>query len=122
MKHRCYHLKATQYPHYGGRGIQVCDQWKDSFENFLTDMGPRPSKAHSIERIDSNGNYELGNCRWATATEQANNRRTSRIVVVNGVAHTVKEWSRLRGIPYTTILNRLNRDWPAERAIYGTIN
>jgi hypothetical protein len=75
MKQRCTNLLNTRYSDYGGRGITVCDRWKDSFENFYEDMGPKPSPGHSIDRIDVNGNYELINCKWSTVTEQNRNQR-----------------------------------------------
>ena len=80
MKSRCYNPNNKRYKNYGGRGIEVCDRWKDSFENFYNDMGSKPSSKHSIDRIDNDRNYEPGNCKWSTATEQNRNQRNKRDV------------------------------------------
>lgn len=78
MKERCYNPKSKRYEDWGGRGITVCDRWLEGFENFLADMGPRPSPRHSLDRKDNDGNYEPSNCRWATYSEQNLNRRPFR--------------------------------------------
>ncbi|MGC4018924.1 MAG: hypothetical protein QM793_06670 [Muricomes sp.] len=75
MRQRCNNPKNTGYYLYGGRGVKVCERWENSFENFIGDMGKAPSEDHSIDRINPFGNYEPGNCRWATDKEQANNKR-----------------------------------------------
>src|ERR1700679_453274 len=85
MNQRCFNPKATKFYLWGGRGITVCDRWRNSFANFIADMGRRPSKDHSIERKDTNGNYDPSNCVWATRKEQGRNRRNNQIVVIRGI-------------------------------------
>lgn len=115
MIHRCTHSTHPAYHRYGGRGIRVCDRWIGSLVDFVADMGERPSRAHSIDRIDVNGNYEPGNCRWATRLEQGVNKSTNRYVNHDGMRLSVREWSRRTGIGATTIRQRLDLGWlPAE--------
>lgn len=91
IKKRCRLASNKEYQkYYGSRGIDICNEWFNSFEQFYKDMGPRPSPQHSIDRIDNNGNYEPGNCRWATRQEQGSNKRDNRKVVVGN-----KEWPSL---------------------------
>ena len=92
IKTRCHNSNRPEYPRYGGRGIKVCDRWLESFDVFLADMGPRLSNQHSIDRINNNGNYEPGNCRWATNKEQVRNRRNTVKITIDGNCKSLAEW------------------------------
>jgi hypothetical protein len=116
MIRRCEDPKEKAYPNYGGRGIRVCDLWRNSFVSFLRDMGVRP-EGKSIDRRENNGNYEKNNCRWATSTEQGNNRRVNILLTVNGETHTASEWARIRGFHRNLISYRLRRGWSPEKAV-----
>lgn len=117
MRDRCELPNNPQYCNYGGRGIRVCERWR-KFENFLADMGESPSLKHSIDRFpDNNGNYEPGNCRWATKKEQANNKRTNVFVTFNGETKTVSQWAEGLGWKTNTLIYRLKRGWTIERAL-----
>jgi len=112
---RCLDVNNKAYPHYGGRGIKMCDRWRNSFVAFFEDMGPRPSPGHSLDRYpDNNGNYEPGNCRWATLSEQNRNKRTNRLLTFDGITKTITEWSEITGLPFNTINNRIIRGCPHE--------
>lgn len=113
MIERCTNPKAKHWSSYGGRGITVCLEWRD-FQTFLADMGERPSKAHTIDRKDNNGNYEPSNCRWATDAEQRANRNNSVRVDVEGRSMTIADASAQTGIPEQTIYSRAKiLNWPA---------
>jgi hypothetical protein len=114
MKERCTN---TAFKNYGGRGISVCQRWADSFEVFISDMGPRPSPKHSIDRIDNDGNYEPGNCRWATNLEQARNRRTNRVITLDGESLCLVDWAKRTGVDHRTISERLRKGWDERRAV-----
>jgi hypothetical protein len=100
IKGRCYCKTDAKYKDYGGRGIKVCDRWMYSYVNFLHDMGRRPDDKHSIERINNNGDYEPSNCRWATLTEQAQNKRTSIVIEMGGIAMGLAQWCKELGFKY----------------------
>jgi hypothetical protein len=117
MLTRCSNPNEKVFEHYGGRGIAVCERWQ-IFENFYADMGPRPSPAHSIDRRDNNGNYEPGNCRWATRTEQGNNRRANRVLTINGRTKTSTEWARDVGLSPLMVAGRLHHGWTPEEAVF----
>ncbi len=112
---RCCNPRNKDYPTYGGRGITVCQRWRNSFESFLEDLGERPSARHSIDRYpDQNGPYAPENCRWATATEQNRNRRTNVILTFRGQSHCVVEWAEVTGISVSAIYQRIRRGWTVE--------
>lgn len=100
---------------YAGRGIGVCDRWQ-SFESFLADMGPRPP-GFTLERIDNEGHYEPGNCRWADRVDQANNTRRTRRIEYRGESLTLREWAARTQIPKNRLYDRLRMGWPTERIL-----
>lgn len=118
MLARCLKPQTKNFHNYGGRGIKVCKRWM-KFENFLSDMGEPPTKKHSLDRIETDGNYEPGNCRWATNRTQQNNRRNNRRIVFNGETLTMTEWSEVSGVPAYTIFNRLKRGWSIRETLMG---
>lgn len=113
---RCKNKKDAAYDRYGGRGITVCDRWL-KYENFLSDMERRPSADHSIDRIDNDGRYGPENCRWATASEQARNRRSNVIVDVDGEKMVLKDAAAKFGIPYKTVHARISNGWEVMEAL-----
>ena len=115
MKDRCLRPANPAYRHYGGRGIAVCERWLQ-FEGFFADMGARPAGT-TLDRINNNGNYEPGNCRWATDLEQARNTRVNRLVEFHGRATPVSVVAEAVGMGVSTLRERLRRGWSVEDAI-----
>lgn len=115
-KNRCYNEACPCYADYGGRGIRMADEWVNDFSAFLQYVGPAP-KGTTLDRVDVDGHYAPGNVRWATKKEQARNRRSNRILTVNGVRRTVTEWSEISGIGRSTISARIARGLSAEDAL-----
>ena len=114
MKSRCYNPKYGGYENYGGKGVKVCDRWRNSFEAFLSDMGPRPEGA-TLDRIDSRGHYEPDNCRWATWTEQARNRSNNTRV---GDGRTLAQVAENEGVNYHRLCHYVSRaKLPLEEAL-----
>lgn len=116
MRERCNLITNNRYQSHGARGIKVCTRWQESFTNFLEDMGERPDRT-SLERIDNNGNYEPSNCRWATAKDQARNRRSSLFITINGRKQTLAEWCEELNLNYNTVQSRRTYGWSIERAL-----
>jgi hypothetical protein len=119
MRDRCFNPKSKFYKDYGGRGITVCERWL-VFENFYADMGDPAEGAEriSLDRKDNNGDYELGNCRWATQKMQTDNQRRSRFHEYQGESHTLNDWAKIKGVSYKQLRQRVyQRGWDFEEAI-----
>jgi hypothetical protein len=116
MLGRCLSPSNPSYGNYGARGIIVCDRWR-IYENFLADMGRRPSRAYSLDREDNNGNYEPGNCRWATAKEQIRNRRVNHVIEYRGREICLAEAAEMAGVSQPLMNWRILNGWSPERAI-----
>jgi hypothetical protein len=117
MVTRCTNPEDRDYPYYGGRGITVCDEWRTSFEAFFEHMGRRPSRAHTIDRIDNACGYGPGNVRWATRLVQSNNQRSNRRLTANDKTQTVAQWARELGVSRDRIYSRLRNGWSDEEAV-----
>ena len=125
MKARCLNQRSANWPSYGGRGITICDEWRNSFEQFMSDMGPRPSKRHSVDRIDNGRGYSPDNCRWATLTQQARNTRSNRMIEYGGCSRPLAEWAELLPIciEASALSHRLDKlKWPVAKAFTEPVN
>ena len=122
MKQRCFNPNHQHYLHYGGRGITVCDRWKNSFEDFLADMGSRPTAKHSLDRIDNDGDYCPENCKWSTKAEQQNNRRNNKpLITIGSKTYTIAQWGIEMGYGKTVIQSRLDMGWSEYKAVITPI-
>lgn len=117
IKRRCNKKNCQEFPRYGGRGIKICSRWSDSFINFYEDMGERPSPAHSLDRIDNDGDYEPSNCRWATSVEQQRNRSNNRVINFRGMTEVMSRWAEITGIHKATLSSRIDHGWTVEKAL-----
>lgn len=116
MKRRCYIPSQRDYAHYGGRGIGVCEEWKDDFQAFYNwAMANGYADNLTLDRKDANGNYEPSNCRWVTQKEQQNNRRNNNRITYNGETLTAMQFSEKYGMNYSTLITRLSRGWSIEK-------
>lgn len=117
MINRCYKKDDKRYVYYGQRGITVCDDWKNSFDNFyIWAKSNGYKKGLSLDRINNNGNYEPNNCRWATKTEQARNKRNNKIIEYNGETHCLSEWCEILNLDYNLVRGRIYEGWSVEKA------
>src|SRR5699024_1643536 len=126
MKERCLQENNARFSDYGGRGISICEEWlgNNGFMNFYKwAMANGYADNLSIDRINNDGNYEPSNCRWVEARVQANNVRSNHLITYQNETHTIAEWSRIRGIPYQRLLQRINKlRWDVERALMEGMN
>ena len=118
---RCNNKNSTPYPYYGGRGISVCERWVNSFEDFYKDMGDKPSKNHSIDRIDNDGDYCPENCRWATNKQQSRNKRNNVMVEFKGKEQCITDWSIETGINKDTLKSRIDSGWTIEKSLTKSV-
>lgn len=109
MKGRCYNPNNNKFKNYGARGIKVCDRWLNSFQNFLKDMGKKPSDKHSIDRVDNDGPYSPSNCVWSLPKEQSRNKTTSRKLFYKGKDRTIAEIAEMENVKYSAIMYRVMR-------------
>ena len=121
MKSRCFNPNHKNYLDYGGRGIKVCDLWLN-FENFLADMGLKPTAKYSIDRIDNDGDYCPDNCKWSTQKEQSNNRRSNRFITIKNETLTMAQWAEKMGIDKQLIFRRLSYKWSEFDAVMTPVH
>lgn len=120
MIDRCYNKSNKQYKDYGGRGIQVCEEWRDSFISFAKDMSPKPS-GFTLGRIDNDGHYCKSNCRWETYKQQARNTRRTIWIEVDGVKKSLPEWCEIFSVTQSAVRHRINRGWTVGKGLFAEV-
>ena len=115
MRNRCRNPKDKDYRHYGGRGIKVCERW-DDFTMFLKDMG-LPEEGRQLDRIDNSKDYTPDNCRWVTSKYNNRNKRTNRLITLNGITLCISAWGEKLGVPRQTLHWRLKQKWPINKVL-----
>ncbi len=120
IKARCFNPRNPAYKNYGGRGISMCLEWRNSFQAFLKDTGPRP-RGKTLDRINNDGNYEPRNCRWATPLTQARNSRKVHLLTARGASLPISAWSERVGLKQHTILCRIRRGWDTDSALFSPL-
>jgi ribosomal protein L19 len=116
MCRRCSDPRHVAYHRYGGRGITVCERWKENFWAFVADIGDRPA-GRTLNRIDNDGNYEPGNCNWATQKEQSANQSCKRVLTFNGLTLTITQWAQKTGLTAFALRKRIRNGWSVERTL-----
>lgn len=116
-KDRCFSKTCVSYKNYGGRGITMCDKWRRDFTAFIADVGWRPSKQHTLDRTDNDGNYEPGNVKWVSVIEQANNQRRTLTITHNGKTMPLRMWATKVGLPYSAMYYRLKSGSPIAKIL-----
>jgi hypothetical protein len=117
MRQRCHNPNHPRFPDYGGRGITVSEDWRRSFPKFHDEMGPRPSPQHTLDRIDNDGPYASGNCRWADTATQRRNSRSAHTATISGITSCVADLASRFGMPRHTVYSRLRRGWSLADAL-----
>jgi hypothetical protein len=117
MMNRCYDSRNKAYKWYGGAGVVVCNEWKNSFAQFIKDTGFPPFKGAQIDRIDGSGNYEPNNVQWVTSSRNNRNRKSSRFITFDGQTLCIADWADKLGLNRKSIMSRLNMGWPIEEVL-----
>lgn len=119
IKDRCYNENNHAYKNYGGRGIAMCEEWRNNFQAFYVSIGPRPTPKHTLDRLNNEGNYEPGNVKWATRIEQARNTRKNVNLTIDGITRCVADWATVTGTSPQTIYTRRKAGWDDRTSVFG---